>query len=162
MEHSPATEMMEFTQSILLFNYPALQCRLEQGYAQVLDVVGDLICCISNFADFWGITSLSLPYGYKEVTVLKLEPLQLQLTEKVMQTLLNFSHHYQHFYHFQTFSCQLRALKSFLDWFESRMKKTSRKEPHPSSPKNHQICFAFITSILLPLHKVRPISAIKV
>lgn len=48
-----------------------------------------IICCISNFSDFWRITSLSLPYDYKEVTVFKLEPLQLQLMEKVLQTLLN-------------------------------------------------------------------------
>lgn len=55
MEHSPATEMMEFTQSILLFNYPALQCRLEQGYAQVLDVVGDLICSfVSQILQIFG------------------------------------------------------------------------------------------------------------
>lgn len=108
---------------------------------EMLPLEGDLICCISNSSDFWRIISLSLSHDYKEVTVLKLEPLQLQLTKQVMQTLLDlclkqFFHQCQHFYHFQTFSHLLRALGNFLHLSESKMKTDNNKnEPHPTLPK---------------------------
>lgn len=91
-EHCTATGITAFRVSLFYcFIILVYKHRMDWGCAQVLAVAGDLICCISNFSDFWRIISLPLPHVYKEVTVLKFEPLQLEFMKQVMQRLLSLS-----------------------------------------------------------------------
>lgn len=140
---------------------------MEGGYTQLLITVGDLICWISNFSDFWSSKWLWFFTNYKEVSA-KTWAIATLAHEASDANTAQF---------------KLKAIFSSLDasttniftiftpaqgtqepptfvWVKNE--NCQQKCATPTLPKNHQICFAFITSILLPLNKVRPISAIKI